>query len=248
LSPRCYCLVVVKRAGSESLAVDVCDQLRADIFNRRFAPGERLRPTELGERFGVSLSVTREALAMLASQQLVQIERNRGFHVTVLSPDALAELTFARKVNEGAALRLAVQRGGVEWESEVLAAHHRMASLRMYLPGEPPERNEEWAKAHLAFHAKLIEACGNDVLLDICHRLSDAAELYRAWSIRNGEPKRDVAAEHRAILDAALDHDANLAVALFEAHVERTAAIVLDLERIPARPQVDTVGAAADGP
>jgi DNA-binding GntR family transcriptional regulator len=243
----CYCLGVVKRAGSESLAVDVRDQLRADIFNRRFAPGERLRPTALGERFGVSLSVTREALAMLAAQHLIRIERNRGFHVTTLSPDVLADLTFARKVNEGAALRLAIQRGGVEWESEVLAAHHRMASLSMYLPDDPETRNDEWATAHLAFHYKLIEACGNEVLLDICCRLSDAAELYRAWSGKNSEVRRDVAAEHRAILDAALEHDANLAVALFEAHVDRTAAIVLDLERIAARAPADPVGVAVEG-
>jgi DNA-binding GntR family transcriptional regulator len=239
-------LNVVKRTGSESLAIDVRDQLRADIFNRRFAPGERLRPTDLGERFGVSLSVTREALALLAAQNLVRIERNRGFHVTTLSPTALADLTFARKVNEGAALRLAIGRGGVAWEADVLAAHHRMASQQMYLPHDPATRNDEWAAAHLDFHYKLIEPCGNDVLLDICRRLSDAAELYRAWSGRNHEIKRDVAAEHRALLDAAMEHDANLAVALFEAHVERTAAIVLDLEFGRAAPPTTRAAATTE--
>lgn len=218
---------MVRRDGGESLAVDVCARLRADIFDRRFAPGERLKPMELGQRFGVSVSVMREALGLLASQDLVQIERNRGFHVTALSGRELIGLTAARKINEGAALRLSVLRGGVEWESEVLAAHHRLSSQPMYLAGEPRTRNNEWATAHVAFHHKLIEACGNDVLLDICSRLSDAAELYRAWS-GAGETKRDVAAEHRGLVEAALAHDADLAVELFEAHVERTAAILLD--------------------
>ena len=107
---------MAKRTGAESLAVDVYDQLRADIFDRRFAPGERLKPAALGERFGVSISVMREALGLLAAQNLVHIERNRGFHVITLSPDALADLTLARKINEGAALRLSVERGGVGWE------------------------------------------------------------------------------------------------------------------------------------
>ena len=173
---------MAKRTGGESLAVDVYDQLRADIFDRRFAPGERLKPAELGERFGVSISVMREALGLLAAQNLVRIERNRGFHVTTLSPDALADLTLARRINEGAALRLSVQRGGVSWESEVLAAHHRMASEPIYRPDDPQRRNNDWAVAHIAFHDKLIDACGSPVLLDICRRLSDAAELYRAWS------------------------------------------------------------------
>jgi len=80
--------------------------------------------------------------------------------------------------------------------SEILAAHHRMASQPMYLPDDPTTRNNDWAVAHIAFHYKLIEACGNEVLLDICLRLSDAAELYRAWSGGHGDTRRDVAAEH----------------------------------------------------
>jgi DNA-binding GntR family transcriptional regulator len=226
---------MAKRAGGESLAVDVYRQLRLDILNRGFAPGERLKPTELSERFGVSLSVLREALGLLAAQYLVRIDRNRGFHVIELSLRRLDELTVVRKVNEGAALRLSVAAGDVAWESEVLAAHHRMASLPMLGSGDRVVRNEEWALAHVDFHLKLIEACDSRMLLDICARLSDAAELYRAWSVPGSvEGHRDVAGEHRALLDAALAHDAELAVCLFESHVERTRAIVRAAEFINA--------------
>ncbi|MFD0635867.1 FCD domain-containing protein [Catenulispora yoronensis] len=122
-----------------------------------------------------------------------------------------------------------MERGDVTWESEVLAAHHRMASLPIYLDGDPSTRNEEWARAHLIFHHKLIEACDNPVLLDICVRLSDAAELYRAWSgPGTRETHRDVAGEHKGLLDAALAHEADHGVALFEAHVDRTQAILAD--------------------
>jgi DNA-binding GntR family transcriptional regulator len=172
----------------------------------------------------------REALGLLAAQSLVRIERNRGFHVTTLSPDVLADLTHARKINEGAALRMSIERGEVGWESEVLAAHHRMASESSYRADDPHARNNEWAVAHIVFHFKLIEACENKLLLDICARLSDAAELYRAWSGAWAEGKRpverDVAAEHKALLDAALAHDVTQAVQLFEAHLDRTAAIL----------------------
>jgi len=222
---------VAKRTGADTLVVDVHAQLRDDIFNRRLRPGERLKPNDLAGRFGVSIGVMREALGMLAAQNLVRIERNRGFHVIELSAQYLTDLTAARKINEGAALRLSVRRGSVTWEAAVLAAHHRLASEPMRLPGEPGTpgvRNNGWAAAHLAFHYKLIEACENRVLLDICLRLSDAAELYRAWSGPGGEAaSRNIAAEHRALLDAALAHEADLAGALFEAHVDRTAAILL---------------------
>jgi len=219
---------MVKSAGGESLAMKVYEELRFEILNGSIEPGARLKPAEIGREMGVSLSVTREALGMLSAKGLVRIDRNRGFHVTTLSLDALASLTFARVINEGAALRLSLERGDLTWESEVLAAHHRLASLPMFLPDQPEVRNEVWAQAHMAFHHALIQACGNDVLLDICDRLSDAAELYRAWSGRAGvEVGRDVAAEHKGLLDAALDHDADLAVRRFEEHVTRTQQVLL---------------------
>ena len=223
---------MAKRSGSESLAVDVADKLRDDIFNRRLAPGERLKPTELSARFGVSTGVVREALSLLAAQDLIRIERNRGFHVMQLSAQAFSDLTATRTIVEGAALAVSVEHGGVKWESELLAAHHRMISEPVYFSGEENVYNLDWGVAHRAFHYKLIEACGNPVLLEVCSRLSASAEVYRAWAVpHQGDAVRDVAAEHRALLDAALAHDSPLAVELLKQHFERT---VADLVRAEA--------------
>jgi DNA-binding GntR family transcriptional regulator len=220
---------VAKRAGSETLAVSVYEQLRFAILNGGLRPGERLKPVELCQRFEVGLGVMREAIGLLAAKDLVRIDRNRACYVMSLSLEALDNLNAARKITEGAALRLSVELGTLTWESEVVAAHHRMASLPILLPGDPTLRNEEWARAHMDFHYKLIGACGNPVLLDICARLSDAADVYRAWS-RPGslEVHRDIAGEHKMLLDAALAHDADRAVRLFEEHIERTRVILTD--------------------
>jgi DNA-binding GntR family transcriptional regulator len=226
---------VAKRAGSETLAVSVYEQLRSAILNGKLPPGERLKPAELSTRFEVGLGVMREAISLLAAKDLVRVDRNRACYVMSLSPEALTNLTAARKITEGAALRLSIERGDLTWQSEVVAAHYRMASLPILLPGDPSSRNEEWARAHVEFHYRLIEACGNPVLLDICARLSDAADVYRAWS-RPGslESHRDIAGEHKMLLDAALAHDADRAVRLFEEHIERTQAILAASYRITA--------------
>jgi DNA-binding GntR family transcriptional regulator len=220
---------MAKRAGGESLAELVYTQLRSAILNGDLAPGERLKPAELTARYEVSLSVVREALGLLGAKDLVQVDRNRGFRVMSLSLRALSDLTEARVINEGAALRLSVRRGGVTWESEVLAAHHRLSGQPMSLPGPPLRRNENWARAHLEFHRILISACGNAVLMDVCTRLSDAAEVYRAWSGPGTLAQhRDVAGEHQALVDAVLAHDADEAVARFEEHINRTRQILID--------------------
>jgi len=216
----CHHLLMAGRPGTgESVAARVYAQLRIDILDRRLTPGERLKSAELAKRLGVGVNVIREALALLAAQNLVRVERNRGFYVTTLSPEARTDLTAARKINEGAALRLAVEQGEADWESEILAAHHRMASQPVHRPDDPATRTSDWTAAHRAFHDTLIEAADNHVLLEICQRLSDAAQLHRAWSGSDGSG-RDVPAEHKALLDAALARQAEQAVALLEAHIE----------------------------
>jgi len=107
----------------------------------------------------------------------------------------------------------------VSWEPQIVAAHHRMASQPVYRAGDPAPRSNDWAGAHAAFHTTLLEAGGNQVLLDICGRLSDAAQLDQGWPGDTDRTRRDVAAEHKALLAAALAHQADRAVALLEAHL-----------------------------
>jgi DNA-binding GntR family transcriptional regulator len=213
---------MAKRGDFDTLAHGVYQQLRADILRGELAPGERLKPAELGGRFQVSVGVVREALTKLTSQHLVFGERNRGFQVVPLSMDDLQQLTEARKINEGTALRLAVDRGDVEWESRVLSAHHLMAKTPIYPYDDPDHSNDEFSVAHEQFHFALLAGCENDYLLDACRRLFDASEMYRRWSTSGGK-KRNVASEHRKILEAALARKTEEAVELYCQHIDRTA-------------------------
>ena len=194
-------------------------------------PGQRLKTADLAARFAVSPGVIREALNLLGSQELVRVERNKGFHVMSLSLQALSDLFVARRINEGAALRLSLERGDTQWESEVVAAHHRLNKLPAFTTGEDDVNTYDiaWGRAHAEFHLKLIEGCMNPVLLDICARLSDAAEVYRAWALPpRGYVSREYIAEHESLLDAALARDADLAVSLMVSHLDRTRAALAE--------------------
>lgn len=218
-----------KRGTSATKTQAVFDRLHSDITSGRLAAGERLSPEDLKSHLGVSVSVIREALTQLAAQGLVQVEHNRGFHVKQLSVKDVVELMFARKINECAALRLAVERHDLAWESEVLAAHHVMAGVPMYAPHDRAHRNDEWARAHSAYHQKLFEGCQNGTLIDICRKLSETAELYRGWTTQDApESEAEVAANHRQLLDAVLARDADRTVDLHTAHLQRTIDILLD--------------------
>ncbi|MHB8397436.1 MAG: GntR family transcriptional regulator [Candidatus Limnocylindrales bacterium] len=220
---------MARRGPARTLTEDVYRQLRADVLAGRLSPGEPLKAAELGIRFSVSVAVVREVLTRLAEQGLARSEPNRGFIVTPLSHDDLRALVEARAINESAALRASLQRGDLEWESGVIAAHHRLARTAEYEPDDPVRITEEWAAAHTVFHASLLQACGNGTLLDICARLWSATELYRRWSLPH-DARRDVPAEHAAITGAALARDVQTATELLVAHMHRTTDVLLGVE------------------
>ncbi|NYI92365.1 DNA-binding GntR family transcriptional regulator [Amycolatopsis endophytica] len=204
------------------------DRIRSDILRGRWAPGDRLQPAALTAEYGASTTVIREALTRLVGQKFVKLEPNRGFSVPRLREDELRDLTLVRCHMESLALGLALERGDVTWESELIAAHHRLARMPRRLPGAPAETSEEWSAAHRSFHYKLVEGCGVPTLLEMCADLSDATELYRRWSApRVGPSSRDVESEHAALLEAALARDVDAATSRLRAHYEKTVEILL---------------------
>lgn len=213
---------------SETLAGHVYAQIRSAILSGEFPPGARLRPGELRIQFGVSVSVVREALSRLAEQRIVRSVQNQGFQVTPLSKKDLEDLTDIRVQVEGYALRRAIERGAIAWESSVVAAHHTLSVTPPRLPDQPDRTSEAWSQAHRDFHRTLVEACDMPVLLDICASLFDASELYRRLAAPFAAEHRDVAREHRELMEAVLARDADLALERLEFHFRTTTSLVLE--------------------
>ena len=199
------------------------DQMRADILNGVLRPGERLRFNEICNRYDVSVGVSREALSRLVEQGLVTMTHQAGYAVMSLSAHDLQDLTVARCGIESMAIRYAVNRHDVAWESQVLAAHHRLTSC------EFDESSDEWANVHREFHETLLSGSGSEHLNAVATQLRDSAEVYRRWSLAFSNPgDRDIDGEHKAIVDAVLASNADLAASLLADHVGRTATVLLN--------------------
>jgi GntR family transcriptional regulator, carbon starvation induced regulator len=210
---------------ARSLTERVYAGLRADILAGRFSPGERLRPTDLAAVNGVSLNVVREALNRLAGERLVHASPQQGFAVVQISAADLEDLTDVRVLVETAALRRSIEHGDLAWESALVAAHHQLANTPM-TDGDPDQLSDEWMQAHNAFHAATMCACGSPRLVEIAAALGESAAIYRYYSQRYDQGKRDVAGEHRAIFEATIARDTDLACRLHAEHIQRTAEIV----------------------
>jgi len=213
--------------SARSLTERVYVRLRAEIIGGQLAPGQKLRPTQLSAAHAVSLNVVREALSRLAGERLVRALPQQGFAVVALSVDDLVDLTAVRSTIETAALQQAIERGGLDWETRLVAAHHQLARTPKVTADNPTGVSEAWMLAHNAFHEATMSGCGSPRLMEIISGLGESAAIYRFWSHKYAHTRRDVAAEHLAIFEATLARDAELACRLHNEHIRRTADILV---------------------
>lgn len=204
-----------------TLSEEVYDEIRAELLRGDLRPGSKLRLSEFGSRYGVSLSVIREAMTRLAEQGLIVASPQRGFAVMTLSVDDLLDLTRARKLVETLALRESIADGDLAWESGVIAAHHTLLRTEFTTPAG--HISDEWAKAHREFHNSLLAGGKSTRLTGIAVGLRDCSELYRHWSRELAhDNNRDVAAEHQLIAERTAARDAEGATKSLGDHIERT--------------------------
>src|ERR1700754_4944519 len=214
------------RKSGETQASAVYARLRHDVISTAIAPGQKLRVRELCERYGVGLNPVREALNRATTDGLVRQSDLRGFYAAPVSTQDLAELTKARCLLAEVCLRESILHGDAAWEEGIVVAFHRLSRAPRYEPDQTDAYaiNPAWEAAHRAFHRSLVAACGSSWLLDMDGHLFDAADRYRHLARRSalsGTPARPD--QHPAIMQAVLDRDVGKAVALLQAHYQRTA-------------------------
>lgn len=214
----------------------LADELRAQITSGQLRPGDRL-PTEpqLCATSGVSRSTVREALRLLASQNLIVTTRGvaGGSFVAFPSPAQVSDslgtgvhLLLANSVVQAEEL-LAVRRM-LEIPAAALAASHRtdehLAALRSAILDPWTADLEELLFAHNVFHVAIAEASGNPLLALLTRPLYVLANSREFSETITRELWAVVIDDHRAILRAVEQGDAEAARAAAAAHVDRLVA------------------------
>ena len=205
-----------KAAGKAGAEARICDAVRTAILERRLAPGTKLQEIPLGEFFGVSRTIVRQALRTLAREGIVALRDRRVAVVARPSAADVAHVFAARRAIEAAVVEHVVAK----------ATRAELAALRQLV------RDEEAAYRRgdrtgglllsLGFHRRLSELCGNPVLdrylTELVLQTSLAVALYE-------QPDRIHAhADHVGLVEAMGKRDAKRAVRLMTEHLA-------DLER-----------------
>lgn len=213
--------------SGQTRASTVYDQLRRDLLTGRLAPGERLTARSLMDRYQAGQTPLREALNRLSSEGLVVVQDQRGFTVAAIGAGELTELTETRCWLEEIGLRRSMAAADPAWEERLVVSCHRLLRTERSASQVGYAENPAWEQVHRAFHRGLLDGCGSAPLRGFCDQLTDRLYRYRQLSVRKVYPRRDINAEHRAILDAVLAHDPDRAVAALHDHYRTTAHDIL---------------------
>jgi len=194
----------------------VVHELGLRIVGGAIAPGEALPiEDELGAELGVSRSVLREAVKVLAGKGLVEVRPKTGTRVRprrswhLLDPevvrwqfeqlpadDDLVELSEVRAAVEPSAARLAAGRRTEADLADIEAHCKRMESAA----AEPMA----FRAAELDFHAAVVDASHNTML----SHMGAVVRVALSSVPTNGEASvQQGTAGHRAVLDAIDRHD-----------------------------------------
>lgn len=205
----------------DNLAIEAHQRLKRDIIRGHFMPGERLRMTTLKERYALSISPLREALAHLVAEQLVIAISQRGYRVAPMSIAELNDIYDARAQLEGLMVGLAIERGDDGWEAEILARAHHLNLIDEQHP--TAQRLESWDQRHAAFHDALVSGCGSAQLLNARAGLFDKVQRYRhLWlteTVFSDQALHDKRLEHSALVEVVLSRQGDAAERLMREHL-----------------------------
>jgi DNA-binding GntR family transcriptional regulator len=206
-------------APSRTLIERAYAQLREDIIEGQLPPGEKLRVEHLKSRYAVGAGTLREAITRLVSDALVEAEGQRGFRVSAIALDDLADITNLRVQIETDALRQSIRRGDGAWRQQLQKAYDDVSGVEQPLR---PQARARWEAMNARFHDALVAAHVSPWTTRVLRLLARHGERYRRYAIGLPDTGRDVHAEHRAIFEAAMrGQEARAALAL-EAHIRAT--------------------------
>jgi DNA-binding GntR family transcriptional regulator len=189
----------------------VLERLRQDIASGDIAPGASLRQMDIAQRYGVSATPVREALRLLEADGSISYVQHRGVTVSEMSPEAISDLYRLRAVAEGLAVELAVERMSPDRLQRVVEAHDVLAQTGGHAPGE------ELSRLNKQFHFSIYESGSKLVTNHLSQIWTALPARQTIWQVP--EQAQVLLEEHRRILAAIVEGDAEGAGRLMAAHV-----------------------------
>jgi DNA-binding GntR family transcriptional regulator len=152
----------------------IAEEIARLITHGAFLGGDRLRESEMAERFKVSRTIIREAFSQLKRSGLIDSARARGVRVAVLTPEQVVELYEVRSV----LLMLAARRAVERQDPACAAALGEGVPILRALAAEPDTTISLFMGVHTFLGSAMVVAAGNPELTETITAVDTRLSLY----------------------------------------------------------------------
>jgi GntR family transcriptional regulator, transcriptional repressor for pyruvate dehydrogenase complex len=220
-------------AREPTLSDQVAATISEAIVSGKLQPEERLESErELGDRFGVSRTVIREAVRSLVAFGLIESRPGHGMLVARVGPDTVKRSVtlFLRGSASIDYQKVHEVRTAIEIEMAAAAASRAsdedIEILRSLLERlEDAPNAKEAAALDVDFHQALATATGNELFGVMLSSIGDVLVEIRVKSFNAPEMRRYAVKAHRAILKAVEAHDTEAAREAMSEHLETSSEV-----------------------
>ena len=192
----------------------VFNTLRKAILTGELKPGERLMEIHLANRLGVSRTPIREAIRKLELEGLVTMIPRRGAEVAQITEKSMKDVLEVRRALDALCAELACDR----------ISEEEMGKLEEACAGfEKATRTGDTtaiAKADVALHDIIVQATGNERLIQLINNLSEQMYRYRFEYIKDESRHDNLVEEHRIIYESIRAKDREAAAAAAKMHID----------------------------
>jgi DNA-binding GntR family transcriptional regulator len=198
-----------------SLKARAYEALKTAIMNMNiYAPDAELRLDErdLSQRFGVSRTPLREALAQLESEGLVRIVMRRGIFINRKTKGEILDMITVWAALESMAARLATKQA----TDQELSSLHDLVDV--FNVDEVAQRMGEYSDANIRFHQAIIALGGCPLIGDITDGLFFHVRAMRQRTIFENERVKRSIVDHKEIIAALEARDTERAERLVREH------------------------------
>lgn len=196
-----------------SLRGRVFHKLRDDILSGKLKENEELREAAIGDEMGVSRTPVREAFRQLELEGLIQIIPNKGAYVTGITVNDVKDIYAIRSLLEGLCARWATQNITREQMEEM----EENIFLSDYHAGK--KHAQQLTELDNRFHDILYEACNSKMLEHVLREFHEYVLRVRKKTLSDDARGIQSNLEHRQIMEAIRDKDADQAQKLANEHI-----------------------------
>ncbi|MBM3390068.1 MAG: GntR family transcriptional regulator [Betaproteobacteria bacterium] len=199
-----------------NLASQVYEQLRTELDEFVWVPGQRRSEVEIGDRLGVSRTPVREALFRLRAECRIDVEPKTGWFVLPIDFDRIEQLYDLRVVLERWALERLCEREENPPELAELKAVWLVAPADRLTDGPLVGQLDE------AFHTLLMQAAGNDEMARVHRDVTERIRVVRRFDFTRPDRIEATYSEHAKILRAVIQRRSQPALLLLASHIEHS--------------------------